>query len=167
MAAWRATVAASASGRTAPGSAARSAIPTTMPGLRRRRHWLRPTRRPTPLRAASRSHREPAGSATRHRHHRSSTITDDRQRADAERKAANLGTRRLLCRFPTSSGNRLPALQLCRYGANVMRKTLSTMATAAILVAGTSSLALAQYYSSQPTYGYQPGYAAPSYAPGY
>jgi hypothetical protein len=49
-----------------------------------------------------------------------------------------------------------------------MRKTLSTMATAAILVAGTSSLALAQYsYQPQPTYSYQPGYAAPTYAPGY
>jgi hypothetical protein len=52
---------------------------------------------------------------------------------------------------------------------SVMRKTLWTMAGAAILVAGTSSLALAQYsYQPAPTYapayGYQP---APTYAPGY
>ncbi|MBV9015315.1 MAG: hypothetical protein JO058_06625, partial [Alphaproteobacteria bacterium] len=39
-----------------------------------------------------------------------------------------------------------------------MTRTLCMMAGAAILLAGSSGLALAQYYS------YQPGYAAPGYA---
>ena len=63
-----------------------------------------------------------------------------------------------------------------------MVKTLCTMAGAAILMAGTSGLALAQYSSTTttyetttypsatysapaPAYSYQPGYAAPAYAP--
>src|SRR3954462_10232018 len=66
-------------------------------------------------------------------------------------------------------------------GASVMVKTLCTMAGAAILMAGTSGLALAQYSSTTtyetttypsatysapaPAYSYQPGYAAPAYAP--
>ena len=48
-----------------------------------------------------------------------------------------------------------------------MTKTLCMMAGAAILLAGTSGLALAQYqtYSYQP--GYAPGYAQPAPAYGY
>ena len=43
-----------------------------------------------------------------------------------------------------------------------MKRTLYTMAGAAILVAGISSLALAQYQSYQPGYA-QPGYGQPAY----
>ena len=44
-----------------------------------------------------------------------------------------------------------------------MMKTLCTMAGAAILLAGTSGFALAQYQS----YSYQPGYAQPAYGTAY
>jgi hypothetical protein len=44
-----------------------------------------------------------------------------------------------------------------------MTRTLCTMAGAAILIAGTSSLALAQYYNYQPGYSYPPPtYYAPN-----
>jgi len=54
-----------------------------------------------------------------------------------------------------------------RIRSDVMTKTLCMMAGAAILLAGTSGLALAQYqtYSYQP--GYAPGYAQPAPAYGY
>src|SRR6266566_3432545 len=54
-----------------------------------------------------------------------------------------------------------------RIRSDVMTKTLCMMAGAAILLAGTSGLALAQYqtYSCQP--GYAPGYAQPAPAYGY
>src|ERR1041385_2409983 len=54
-----------------------------------------------------------------------------------------------------------------RIRSDVMTKTLCMMAGAAILLAGSSGLALAQYqtYSYQP--GYAPGYAQPAPAYGY
>src|SRR5437763_6400375 len=95
----------------------------------------------------------------RRRRRRSNTITDRRRGADAERSTA--GTRRRFERFRTSGDNRPLAFQLCRYGRSAMIKTLSTMAGAAILIAGTSSLALGQY-ASQPAPTAPP---AAAYAP--
>src|SRR5206468_10991875 len=55
------------------------------------------------------------------------------------------GTRRWSRCFRTSGGDRRLILPFCRYGASAMRKSLLTVMGAAMLMAGTSSLALAQY----------------------